>query len=106
VCNDLILFPQTKVRLSLPLLLLLLCRLAEANLQGIIRDILGIYETEGRRAVAEAVSAGEREIRAECSGAAEFERQRSTCHIHDTPDHAVRVQRMLPVARRRHSPGS
>jgi len=33
-------------------------RLAEANLQGIIRDILGVYETEGRRAVAEAVSAG------------------------------------------------
>ncbi len=33
-------------------------RLAEANLQGIVRDILGLYETEGRRAVAEAVSAG------------------------------------------------
>jgi hypothetical protein len=45
---------------SLPVLpTLLSCRLAEANLQGIIRDILGMYETEGRRAVAEAVSAGE-----------------------------------------------
>lgn len=37
---------------------LLFARLAEANLQGIVRDIIGVYETEGRRAVAEAVSAG------------------------------------------------
>lgn len=52
-------------RLLLLLLLLLsfmpdvfAARLAEANLQGIVRDILGVYETEGRRAVAEAVSSG------------------------------------------------
>ena len=34
------------------------CRLAEANLQPISRDILLLYESEGRRAVADAVSAG------------------------------------------------
>lgn len=37
-------------------------RLAEANLQGIVRDIIGLYETEGRRAVAEAVSEGEHSL--------------------------------------------
>jgi hypothetical protein len=33
-------------------------RLAESNLQAICRDILTLYETEGRRLVADAVSAG------------------------------------------------
>lgn len=33
-------------------------RLAESNLQAICRDILALYESEGRRLVADAVSAG------------------------------------------------
>jgi hypothetical protein len=33
-------------------------RLAESNLQAICRDILALYETEGRRLIADAVAAG------------------------------------------------
>lgn len=34
------------------------CRLAESNLQPICREVLTLYETEGRRQVADAVAAG------------------------------------------------
>ena len=43
-------------------------RLAEANLQGIAKEVLALYNNEGRRLVAEAVARGLLQVRAVLRG--------------------------------------